>query len=327
MKKFVSIWVLILVCSACSTSQKSSQTVIDKNFPIRPLVETGRSQQVSLHPSGDRFLFVSSERFEHSHPQVYEYLFSQKQERRVTFQDGQTAHPQYLGTRQIAYQSTTDQIKESLFRQPASLETMDMSQAFEIYQSDLFGNSIERLTFNKGFDGQLRSFSKGNSRGLSYISETRSQRKVVLYNDSKTWSPQLKASVSEAQVVGLTQKVITIEQKKEDQKALVVRSLKDLSVISEWPIERFQSFSLSADESKIFLIQSEDKDSVKSSVVVYDLERLCEVKWFDAPIRLEQIVEIPGQMNQFLMVYQSGNSSKIGTKELTPATCEKIVSK
>lgn len=105
----------------------------------------GHNSQVFFHPTGGRFLFVSSHRNSHTEKQVYEYDLQTQKERRVTFNDGIAQWPSYFGTNQVLYSSNTDALKEYPPRLYKELHEKNWAP-FDIYSSDLFGNGIKRWT-------------------------------------------------------------------------------------------------------------------------------------------------------------------------------------
>lgn len=109
------------------------------------LTTQGSNSQVFFHPSGARFVFVSSNRNSHTEKQVYEYDFKSQKERRVTFNDGIAQWPSYLQDSQVVYSSNTDALKEYPPRLYRDLHEKNWAP-FDIYSSDLFGNGIKRWT-------------------------------------------------------------------------------------------------------------------------------------------------------------------------------------
>ncbi len=143
---------------------------------------------------GKKILFLSRERPSHSQAQVYEKTLSTKNERRVTFQDGENSSPRFdIHGDNIFYASSTDEIKENpLFLQRqlgATPPTPDINQPIwknspsDIYMSGLNGDHIQRLTDFHGFDGEIAPHPKGQ---FIYFSSVRSGRLQIYALNIKT---------------------------------------------------------------------------------------------------------------------------------------------
>jgi hypothetical protein len=148
---FLSLGVLGFSSLNCSGPQKQNSS--SENNLSSPkttslgerLTTQGNNSQVFYHSSGTRFLFVSSNRNNHTEKQVYEYDFKSQKERRVTFNDGIAQWPAYLQDSQVVYSSNTDALKEYPPRLYKELHEKNWAP-FDIYSSDLFGNGIKRWT-------------------------------------------------------------------------------------------------------------------------------------------------------------------------------------
>jgi Tol biopolymer transport system component len=112
----------------------------------------GRNVISDLSTTGTQLLFSSSDRISHSHSQIYNLDLEALTEKRLTFQDGQVVKPFWFMDK-IIYSSTTDEIKE----RPLVLQKFSglAQPSFEIYQSDIEGTEIERLTDRPGKDQAL----------------------------------------------------------------------------------------------------------------------------------------------------------------------------
>lgn len=147
-----------------------------------------------------KMLYVSADRKKHSHSQIYVLDFSSKEEKRVTFQNGHLANPQFDARSEfIIYESTTDEEKE--LPQIIGEKDHKLDEAedvwthflkwllpldnFEIYRSDLNGQRIERLTNKQFFDGQAQWLKPDE---IIYSSKVKSQFKIrKLTAKNKRW--------------------------------------------------------------------------------------------------------------------------------------------
>lgn len=137
--------------AGCSHSNAQLQNSVPNSpYFAEQLTFVGNNENPTLSPDGKKLLFQSRERAQHKAWQIYEYDLSSRKERRVTFSDGEAFDPRFLSPTEIVYASTTDEIKEDPFG-PRSLLKRPSS---DLYHSDLYGTSIERLTKQPGYDAQ-----------------------------------------------------------------------------------------------------------------------------------------------------------------------------
>lgn len=148
------------------------------------LTTEGENWEPHFSPDGRKILFLSQDRIRHLQSQVYELNRENRQQRRVTFHDGDDFSPHYdLSGEYVLYSSTTDEIKEdpefiqkslSLIASRALPEEANgstttgqeidksfphptpywINRPFEIYRSTILGNKIVRLTLSKNFDAE-----------------------------------------------------------------------------------------------------------------------------------------------------------------------------
>jgi Tol biopolymer transport system component len=205
---------LALITSACSSTPKPyvpkpSKKIESVNFSgkagdtlvAEPLTTIGDNYRPVFSPDGKKLLFLSENREEHKHLQVYELDLASRVERRVTFHDGDVQSAIYAndGTH-VYYASSTDEIKEDPYfvknlmrrversteetqvsRIPGTLEELEPGP-FEIYASALDGSYIRRLTRSSGFDGDLSLATK--SHQIIFTSSRNKQRDIYLLNVS-----------------------------------------------------------------------------------------------------------------------------------------------
>jgi Tol biopolymer transport system component len=149
---------LLFILSACSSLPKPLTQPPPRDYLLlkgaRQLTFEGNNDSPSFSPHGDKIIFVSHARASHRNSQVYEIELLRNKERRITFQDGEVLNPIYVDDDEIIYSSTTDEIKESIAEMLGPNAFTKERPPTELYQSDLFGNDIERLTNFPGYDDQ-----------------------------------------------------------------------------------------------------------------------------------------------------------------------------
>ncbi len=156
---------------------------------LTQLTSNGENYRPQLSPDGQRILFISAQRANHIHAQIYEFNLATNKERRISYQDGTIYDAVYDQTPDhILYSSNTDEIKENpifirqaLFRAknnsqqnnptvsatpspnawpPFLDETFGDNFVEKLPQTDIYygshdGREIKRLTTLPGFEGQL----------------------------------------------------------------------------------------------------------------------------------------------------------------------------
>lgn len=146
-----------------------------------PQTSSGENESPSWSPSGEAFLFISRNRPQHKNFQVYEKNILTGEEKRITYSDGDTFNPIYFNSDQeIIYSSTTDELKE----RPLLFKTDKGTSAYppaDLYESNLSGTEISRLTLRPGFDGNI-SLSSNNKNEIYVQSAFDSVRKIVRFN-------------------------------------------------------------------------------------------------------------------------------------------------
>ena len=138
---------------------------------------------------------MSRGRPSHAQSQVYEKDLVTGRERRVTFHNGDNNSPRYdIRPGHFFYASATDELKENpLFLQQkfdagkAGPEPLKRSPweilPTEIYGSELNGDTIQRLTHSRGFDGELSVHPK---TGQVFYSSNRLGRLQLYILDPRT---------------------------------------------------------------------------------------------------------------------------------------------
>ena len=157
---------MILFFSACSSLPKALISPPPQDYLLlkgaRQLTFEGANDSARFSSGGDKILFISSQRASHQNSQVYEFEILRNTERRITFQDGEIKNPFYIDDHQIIYSSTTDEIKENLAEMIGSNNPSSERPPTELYQSDLYGNEIQRLTYFPGYDDEATYVSGAN---------------------------------------------------------------------------------------------------------------------------------------------------------------------
>lgn len=183
---------VVLSASACQTSKKSAQPtpapVVKADGPpvlprlpetmpgVMQITQIGENSQARFSPDGRRLIFISRLRTAHKQAQVYELMLPSLTERRLTFHDGDDLEPSITPDGQsFYYASGTDELKEEAvaterlmrnyypegLRKPHGVGGKTESGSdgtellTEIYLQNFDGRSIERLTNDSGYDGDL----------------------------------------------------------------------------------------------------------------------------------------------------------------------------
>lgn len=164
------------------------------DLKVVALTLAGENEQPSFSKDGVKVLFVSRERPEHSHSQVYELTLNPLRERRVTYHDGDDASPVYHpdGNR-LLYASTTDSLKndpvfiENLKQmyspQTASVETNKVNAKFDLFLSRLDGRDISRILPNalRGQTSQPELALDSKGRIVAFVAQAPERSDVMVY--------------------------------------------------------------------------------------------------------------------------------------------------
>jgi dipeptidyl aminopeptidase/acylaminoacyl peptidase len=186
-RKLWLICILTICVSSCRTpglrQPLMSNTVISppRAGEEQILVDEGESSQPAFSPNGERLLFVSARRKGHALEQIYEKNLNSGEERRVTFQSGQTFQPSYHPKQNvIIYTSSTDELREQPPRyipDPTPSKVPSEYQSLtEVYVHDLGALDIQRVTQHEGFDGEPRFHRDGT---LTYTRALSNRLEVV----------------------------------------------------------------------------------------------------------------------------------------------------
>lgn len=145
----------VLALTSCRSKSKGDAPITVKAADGAELVvitQHPNCRRPSLSPRGRRLLTICDHQKTHAHPQLYLVDVASGESRRLTWQDGEVTEALWVDENRVAYASTTDEIKERLFRTEAR---PSRELPTELYTSDLFGNEIVRLTENPGLDGEM----------------------------------------------------------------------------------------------------------------------------------------------------------------------------
>ncbi len=184
---------LALLALSCSTARKTMMVTLPppvgaQNHPPAEvehlLVAEGDSSQPQFSSDGKRILFISANRRSHNLAQVYEKQLDSGEERRITYQSGQTDRPTYHPKNDlIVYASTTDEIKERAPRQTPTNENLNLpvefQNFFEVYTHDLNTLDIQRISYRPGYDGEARFNPDGN---LTYTRASAGKSEIIRWN-------------------------------------------------------------------------------------------------------------------------------------------------
>lgn len=168
---FGFLFCLLGMAFGCKTSKPQESALSGANSAPAPTAEFANCRRPSLSPRGRRLLAICDHQKTHAHPQLYVIETATGENRRITWQDGEVTEALWIDEGRIAYASTTDEVKERLFREESPLPK---DPPTEIYLSDLYGNEIIRLTDRPGFDGEMTL----ENTELSYVSVRAGKREV-----------------------------------------------------------------------------------------------------------------------------------------------------
>jgi Tol biopolymer transport system component len=198
--RFIMSLIFLLMGCRSGQVQDSSNLPLPQGYnppEAKALTSIGSNTGGIFSSDGKKIYFISQDRTNHNHPQIYELDLNTQKERRLTFQDGHIydlaidgRQPQYLW-----YTSSTDEIKEnpafirdSLAKmQPQSPATPDWKNFLqqklprtEIYKFNLTNHEIQRMTEENGFDGDLAFHPKKNE--IAFVSVRGDQKRIWRMN-------------------------------------------------------------------------------------------------------------------------------------------------
>jgi Tol biopolymer transport system component len=151
--RILGLTLSLTACSSTPSTISKSENPADKiNLGIA-LGKDGENFSPSFSPDGRNVVFISQKRLSHTQSQVYLLNLDRMSEKRVTYQDGQCSSPLFSADgKKIIYASDTDERKErlSILNPDSQSEVWPPS---EIYEQNIDGTEIDRLTNKEGFDG------------------------------------------------------------------------------------------------------------------------------------------------------------------------------
>ncbi|HPI41067.1 MAG TPA: hypothetical protein PLJ21_09700 [Pseudobdellovibrionaceae bacterium] len=182
---------VLIQCSSFSEKTRDISGSFSTEQPLDfknvvQLTPNGDCYNPSANELGTKVLYVCKNRNAHLHSEIYELSLETGIEKRITYQDGNLNNPIYTLSEKIIYSSNTDENKEVFIKTLENLESSQpMLQSFdesfqnqntfsEIYMSDRFGRSIERLTTREGFDGRP-TYTSGPGWQLYYSCHSQNQ--------------------------------------------------------------------------------------------------------------------------------------------------------
>lgn len=191
------IVITILSTTSCQTASKKTETWKEaqsgqpKTSPLhtdpelwrKAVTQAGQNEGAVFGPDGRKIYFTSRDRLAHKQRQLYVLDVDTKNERRLTFQDGEVSEIAITPDEgSIFYTSTTDELKE----RPALLYPAQQAGAWpntELYRIRADDELHERWTTNPGFDG-FPQVSSEPGRGLAITISRLVESRLVLYRSS-----------------------------------------------------------------------------------------------------------------------------------------------
>jgi Tol biopolymer transport system component len=294
---FKKSFVLLALLSVfgCSSSKKQKEIDFTAKPVMKPvetelglqLTQVGQNAWPRISTDNQYVLFVSSERYNHTQPQLYELSLSEQKERRITYQDGEVQDPLWSKDfKKVFYGSTTDELKEK----PTLLYKSESPfPPTELYESDRVGNDIERVTKQEGYQGMFswsierrpKIIFSSYADGRLYV-ETVDDRghKSVIEKDPEIsfYYPQLKNSLLVA--VG--------KKTKEALGKIYFGKLRTPLTPFSLPEAEYRDLSwVSADTDQI-LFSSNWKDKSSFSLYILDLKKMCVIELLKTKYNLLQ---------------------------------------
>jgi A/G-specific adenine glycosylase len=165
---------------------------------------TGQITLMDLSEDGDQLLFTSKNRASHKLNQLYALNLPELKEKRITFSDGQVVSALWIDNKTVVYSSSTDKLKESSpFKEHKDLKLS------ELYESDLDGENIRRLTHSEALYEELSHTEPGARRGSFLVRRlSQSFRQWLKWDGSsltpvKTPAPLVVDEAEQLQLAGL----------------------------------------------------------------------------------------------------------------------------
>jgi Tol biopolymer transport system component len=245
---------------------------------VKQITFEGQNDSPQFSNDGTRMLFVSRSRLHHKNTQIYEMNLQRNKERRITFQDGQVRNPIYISDNSIIYASNTDEIKENLTEDGVIADVKDYPP-LDLYESDLYGNDIERLTHSAGYDDEpnyipeprphlLFTSKRNENLGIfKYDFKTKATTPVLFEKGKDRWSPAISNS---------PRQMVWLEKDSGKQKTrIMMAALKDLKpkVLKDEEHE-FADLHFIPNSTQI-IYSVKRKGQVLFQIEAYDYEKKC----------------------------------------------------
>lgn len=291
--KFRSILFPVLALCSCSTPPKVKSSsglpaeIIALNLP-------GQQSDPAFSSSGEKILYISWERKEHAHKQVYEYDFTSQREQRVTFQDGENKFPSYWTESKIIYSSNTDEIKENVF----SLYGADKSEWFELYSSDLVGEDIDRLTQRPGLDDKALRDPWGKG-GIFFISNIPQPGIYHFTNETKRRQLLIAGQFEQYFIYQNTKSLVGLEKTGLDKTFFEYSILSKLK--KSYPLPTRTVATLAETPWNDVFLMVEWTADLHSNLFFWKPKSQCISNWKTLPWRVTQLQISPKGANHYIM--------------------------
>lgn len=190
-------------CATNKTEFNTENTQETKKNPISslsltPISLSGNNKQ-AFFLNENEISFISYQRKSHKKGQLYTYNLETKNEKRVTFQQGEVNNAGIISSSQdLIYTSNTDETRslaqivsqfvpntqESNIKEDVQFTFIPSGLApQEIYTINTQGDNINRLTHNPGFDGMVSFHEK--KKNLFFSRQTESSIQIFKLNIEK----------------------------------------------------------------------------------------------------------------------------------------------
>lgn len=314
-KQLIHLFLVLLLLNSCSHKIEAPKVGIiepkkTNEFDLPPFFNSGKNEQPYFSPANQKILYVSSQRKFHKNPQIYEFTFKNKLDRRVTFQDGNAQNPIYFENNWIVYDSTTDEIKEAI------LEKNQIGS--EIYLSDSYGENIYRLTDRKGPDHSPVVSDKNSS--IFYFQDEEKNRSIIqlkfnqfpenfkkinFYSDKKHFPQSMAVSQDDSWLYWIEQNsaqfTSSLYRQNLNQKKLeLVVSFKGL--LSD--IHKLSSESY-------FLGVYKNKPNTMDKIIIFDSTQLCAISILENKNHITKPIYINASIASVLYTLEKANDKNI----------------
>ncbi len=166
----------------------------------------GSAQKPAFSPTGNKFLFLLKNNENHKQTEIYEFDFKTESFTRLTHQSGEIYSFHYgRDEDSFYYSSSTDEEKEhpDLIKSFSQVTNKRPEIFSEMYKAKAFGRNIQRITNERGFDGDSDLHPQKNL--LIFVRKGNlyqfANRKTTLYKRGNFRSPSFSPTGTELAMI------------------------------------------------------------------------------------------------------------------------------